>query len=275
MALARIAHARAQYLRYNGFMSDWEPAQYLAFADERTRAARDLLAQVPLAAARRVFDLGCGPGNSTALLVERYPGAEVTGIDNSPAMLEAARAACPTASFAFGDLAAWQPERTADLLFSNASFQWVPNHLAVLQRLAASLPAGGVLAVQMPDNLLEPSHRLMRVVAEHGPWAHKLAKAPAAREALPPPETYYARLKPKFSRLDVWHTTYNHPLAGVEGIVAWLGATGLRPWLGPLEEAEREEFLAHYRSLLAEAYPALADGSVLLRFPRMFLVGAR
>lgn len=256
-------------------MTDWQPDRYLRFADQRTRPARDLLAQVPLAAPSRVYDLGCGPGNSTALLLERFPAAEVTGIDNSPAMLEAARAACPEATFRFADLADWAPEGSVDLLFSNATFQWVPDHLAVLERLAASLAEGGVLAVQMPDNLAEPSHRLMQQAAEQGPWAAKLGAASAARDLLPPPESYHARLAPLFARLDIWHTIYNHPLDGVDGIIDWLGSTGLRPFLAPLEEAERQGFLARYRALLAAAYPLQPDGKVLLRFPRLFLVGVR
>lgn len=256
-------------------MSDWNPAQYLKFADERTRPARDLLAQVPLGDARRVYDLGCGPGNSTALLVERFPRAHVTGIDNSPAMLEAARKALPGASFAAGDLSVWMPDQTPDLLFSNATFQWVPDHLSVLERLGQALPEGGVLAVQMPDNLLEPSHLLMQRAAEQGPWAEKLAPARKARDPLPPVAEYYRRLKPLFGRLDIWHTIYNHPLDGVGGIVSWLMSTGLRPFLDPLAADEREAYLAHYRSHLAEAYPTEADGKVLLRFPRLFIVGAR
>lgn len=256
-------------------MSDWHPAQYLAFADERTRPARDLLAHVPLVAARRIYDLGCGPGNSTALLVKRFPQARVTGIDNSPAMLQAARADCPGADFAFGDLSIWLPPEQPDLLFSNATFQWVPDHLGVLQRLAGTLPAGGVMAVQMPDNLEEPSHRLMQTAAGLGPWSAKLREAAGARDLLPPADTYYARLKPQFARLDIWHTIYNHPLDGVEGIVSWLGSTGLRPFLAPLDEEERNDYLGVYRALLARAYPAQADGKVLLRFPRLFIVGTR
>jgi len=260
---------------YASAMSDWQPKDYLTFADERGRPARDLLAQVPLSEARRVFDLGCGPGNSTALLVARYPAAAVTGIDNSPAMLEAARRSCPGASFEEADLAGWMPREAPDLLFSNAAFQWVPDHLAVLERLCHGLPEGGVLAVQMPDNLAEPSHRLMRAAAEQGPWAAKLTASAEARESLPSPADYFTRLKPLLRRLDVWHTIYNHPLDGVEGIISWLATTGLRPWLAPLDAAERAGFLECYRELLAAAYPAQPDGTVLLRFPRLFLVGVR
>lgn len=256
-------------------MSGWNPSAYLTFADERTRAARDLLAQVPLSRARRVYDLGCGPGNSTALLAERFAGAAITGIDNSQAMLEAARKACPAAGFALGDLARWAPEDAPDLLFSNAALQWVPDHLGVMERLAGHLPEGGVLAVQMPDNLTEPSHALMQKAAEQGPWAEALKPAGGARQVLPSPSGYYARLKPHFTRLDIWHTIYNHPLDGVDGIISWLRSTGLRPYLDPLEEADRKDYLARYRALLAEAYPVQADGKVLLRFPRLFIVGVR
>jgi trans-aconitate 2-methyltransferase len=252
-------------------LSDWRPADYLTFADERTRPARDLLAQVPLESVERAFDLGCGPGNSTALLVKRFPGAAITGIDNSPAMLEAARKACPGASFAAGDLSDWLPEAEPQLLFSNAAFQWVPDHIAVLERLAECLPESGVLAVQMPDNLMEPSHGLMHEAAQE----KQIAGAALAREALPEPSDYYARLKPYFRRLDIWHTIYNHPLHGVDGIVSWLMTTGLRPWLEPLPEDERAAYLARYRELLRRAYPEQADGTVLLRFPRLFLVGVR
>lgn len=256
-------------------MTDWNPSQYLKFADERTRAARDLLAQVPLEAPKIVYDLGCGPGNSTDLLVTRYPMAEVTGIDNSAAMLEKARGACPSAQFVHGDLSDWSPEVTPDLLFSNATFQWVPDHVSVLARLALHLQPRGVFAVQMPDNLEEPSHRLMQDVAEQGPWASKLAKASEARDRLPAAHVYHERLKPLFSRLDIWHTIYNHPLQGAAGIVEWLKSTGLRPYLNPLTEDERRDYLADYEARLSKVYPEGPDGTVLLRFPRLFLVGLR
>jgi trans-aconitate 2-methyltransferase len=251
---------------------DWRPAHYLQFADERTRPARDLLAQVPLAAARTVFDLGCGPGNSTALLAERFPGARIVGVDNSPAMLEAARKALPQAEFAAADLNQWLAPADADLLFSNATFQWLPDHLAILARLLRGLRPGAVLAVQMPDNLAEPSHVLMRETAENGPWADKLREASAARAVLPAPQAYYEALKPHCARLDLWHTIYNHPLEGAPAIVEWLKATGLRPFLAPLDDAGQREFLDAYRRKIAEAYPPAFDGRSLLRFPRLFMV---
>lgn len=252
--------------------TDWDPQQYMRFAGERTRPARDLLAQVALASPANIFDLGCGPGNSTALLAARYPEARITGIDSSAAMLEQAQTACPAARFLLGDLNSWMPEEAPDLLFSNAALQWLPQHLAIMGRLIGTLAKGGSLAVQMPDNLGEPSHVLMQEVARQGRWAAKLAQASAARAVLPSPQVYYDLLKPCAARVDIWHTIYNHPLEGVGGIVAWLSTTGLRPYLDPLDDNEHASFLAAYQSRLAEFYPASADGTVLLRFPRLFIV---
>ncbi|HTN96546.1 MAG TPA: trans-aconitate 2-methyltransferase [Nordella sp.] len=251
-------------------MADWSPTQYLKFADERTRAARDLLAQVPLERARSVYDLGCGPGNSTALLIERFPDARITGVDSSPGMLAEARQAYPQVRFVEGDLSNWRPEEGADLLFANALFQWVPDHLKVLQRLLMVLPKDGVLAVQMPDNLDEPSHVAMRETAVSGPWAGKLEEV--GREHLPAPTIYYDELKPHAARVDIWHTIYNHPIDGARGIVEWVKGTGLRPYIDPLDADERQAYLAAYEARIAKAYPLARDGKVLLRFPRLFIL---
>ncbi len=254
-------------------MADWSPSTYLKFEDERTRPARDLLAQVPLAAPTTVIDMGCGPGNSTELLAERWPEAHVTGLDSSPAMLAEARNRLPAASFAEADATTWTPDPRTDLVFANAIYQWVPEHLTQLPRVSAALPPGGVLAVQMPDNMAAPSHVLMRETAADGPWAAQLANA--ARQPLPPVGTYYDALKPVASRLDIWHTAYNHVLEGPEAIVEWVKSTGLRPFIDPLTPDHREAFLARYVARIAEAYPRTTDGKVLLRFPRLFIVAVR
>ncbi len=256
-------------------MADWNPAQYLKFADERTRPARDLLAQVPLKEAKLVYDLGCGPGNSTALLVEAFSQARIVGIDNSPEMLAKARKTLPQVEFALADLAQWQVPAEANVLFSNATFQWVPWHLKVLQRLLTVLKTGGVLAVQMPDNLGEPSHVAMIGAGQDAPYADKLQAASGARDVLPAPAAYYAALKPLCTRLDIWHTIYNHPLMGVAGIIEWLKGTGLRPFLDPLSAEEQADYLARYEAALTKAYPVQADGMVLLRFPRLFIVAVK
>ena len=254
---------------------DWNARQYLKFEDERTRPPRDLLAQVPLEAPRRVFDLGCGPGNSTELLVERYPQAEVVGLDSSPDMLRQARTRLPGCTFVAADLVHWRPQEHADLLFANAVFQWVPDHPAVLRRLLEALPTGGVLAVQMPDNTAEPALALMREIATRGAWAARLAPAVAARDDLPAPTAYYDLLRPLCAQLDIWHTVYNHVMAGPDAIVEWFRGSGLRPFLAPLDDDMQRDFVAEYRARIAQAYPARCDGKALLRFPRLFIIALR
>lgn len=253
--------------------SDWSAAQYLKFEDERTRPARDLLAQVPVADPRRVVDLGCGPGNSTELLSARWPQAEVVGVDTSPDMLEKARQRLPGLRFELTDATAWHPAEPVDVIFANAVFQWLPDHVSLMERLMGHLAPGGALAVQMPDNLAESSHRLMAETARGMPFAAKIGEA--ARVPLPSPARYYEALVPLSARVDIWHTIYNHPLDGAAAVVEWLKGTALRPFLDPLDEKEREAFLHAYRLRITESYPAMSDGKVLLRFPRLFVVAIR
>jgi trans-aconitate 2-methyltransferase len=260
-------------------LSDWDARQYLQFEAERTRPAADLLAQVAVAA-RHIVDLGCGPGNSTALLASRFPEAEVTGLDNSDDMLAKARLRLPQASFAKvsfekGDVATWRPTKPPNLVFANAVMQWIPGHLDVMARLVDQLAPGGCLAVQMPDNLGEPTHVLMRETAAEAPFADKLASAAASRESIGAFEDYYAALAPRSARVDLWRTVYAHVLAGPEAIVEWVKGTGLRPFLDPLDPAEKAEFLQRYGAAIAKAYPPLPDGRALLRFPRLFVVAIK
>lgn len=254
-------------------MADWSPSTYLKFEDERTRPARDLLAQVPFDKPRRVVDMGCGPGNSTELLVERFPGSEIIGLDNSPNMLAEARLRLPQVKFETADAATWVPDAQTDVVFANAIYQWVPDHIEAMQNILNAMPSGGVLAVQMPDNMAEPSHRLMREVAADGPWAEALRSA--ARAPLPPVRTYYDALKPRAARLEIWHAAYNHVLDDAAAIVEWVRATGLRPFIDPLISDERAEFLARYQAAIEDAYRPAVDGKVLLRFPRLFIVAVR
>ncbi len=253
---------------------DWSAKQYTAFEDERTRPVRDLLAAVPGRATTAV-DLGCGPGNSTEMLLQRFPSAIVTGLDSSPDMIQAAQARLPQLRFRVADIATWDETGPFDAILANAVLQWLPDHAGLLPRLTTKLAPGGSLAVQMPDNLNEPAHRLMREVAADGLWAAKLADAAGAREAMGTPGWYYGVLRPHCARVDVWRTTYHHPLAGADAVVEWFKGSGLRPFLAPLTPSEAVSFLAEYRDRIADAYPAMPDGSVLLPFPRLFLVSTR
>ncbi|HEY2679326.1 MAG TPA: trans-aconitate 2-methyltransferase [Steroidobacteraceae bacterium] len=254
----------------------WSAKQYVTFEDERTRPVRDLLGALPDIDAREVIDLGCGPGNSTEVLALRFPQARVSGIDSSADMIAAARLRLPRVSFALQEVQTWIAAGPFDVVLANAVLQWVPDHEIVLPSLVARLTPGGALAVQMPDNLDGPAHRLMREVAGAGPWAAKLVQARAARTALADAEWYYQLLRPRCSRVDLWRTTYYHSLTGgAAAIVEWFKGSGLRPYLEPLSETERGAYLARYTAAISSAYPSLTDGSVLLPFPRMFMVAIR
>jgi trans-aconitate 2-methyltransferase len=257
-------------------MSDWNAAQYLRFAKERTRPAADLLAQVPLETADRIIDLGCGPGNSTALLARRFPRADIVGVDSAPDMLAQARRDLPDLRFVAADIRDFHAETAPDLIFANAVLQWLPEHATLLPRLVRQLRPGGCLALQMPDNLDEPSHRLMREVAANGPWAASIGDPAAARTPILAVDCYHDLLRRAgCTTVDLWRTTYFHPLADAGAIVAWLQGTGLRPFLSPLSAEHRAGFLVTYEQALEDAYPKRDDGRVLLAFPRLFLVAQR
>lgn len=251
----------------------WSPSQYLKFADERTRPSRDLLAQISLRAPWRVVDVGCGPGNSTALLAERWPSADVMGIDNSDSMLSQARKSLVRLRFIKADAAHWVPDPDVDLVFANAVYQWVPDHSRQLVRVLQPLRKGAVLAVQMPDNMMEPTHVLMREVAGRKRYAEALKGV--ARGPLPPAADYYSLLSAETRRLDLWHTVYNHVMSDAAAIVEWVKGTGLSPFLERLAGADRAAFLEDYASEIEKAYPKAPDGRVLLRFPRLFIVAER
>ncbi|HEY4042782.1 MAG TPA: trans-aconitate 2-methyltransferase [Rhodopila sp.] len=254
----------------------WSARQYTSFEAERTRPVRDLLNAVPTLTVRRAIDLGCGPGNSTEVLAARFPAAEIAGLDTSADMIAAARKRLPERRFHLGSIVEWDDPGAFDVILANAVLQWLPDHATLMPRLAAKLTQGGSLAVQMPDNLQEPAHRLMRQIAAAGPWAAKLAGAAAVRTSRFTAPWYYTLLRPHAGRVEVWTTIYHHVLAGgTDAVAEWFKGSGLLPFLEPLEPAETTGFLAEYRAGLADAYPPLADGSVLLPFPRLFIVATR
>ncbi|HEX5317759.1 MAG TPA: trans-aconitate 2-methyltransferase [Stellaceae bacterium] len=247
---------------------EWDAGQYLRFAGERTRPAVDLVARIDLDAPARVVDLGCGPGNSTAILRARWPEAEIAGVDTSADMLAQARRDHAGIAFEQGDIAGWQPATPYDLVFSNAAVQWVGDHERLIPRLLAG---SRCLAVQMPRNHDFATHALMRQVAAEGPWRDRLA---GARDPSPvkPPEFYYDLLAPRCSRIAIWETNYIQLMDSVAAIIDWLRGTGLGPFLARLTADEHPRFLDRYAELLAEAYPRRSDGKVMLPYPRLFFI---
>jgi trans-aconitate 2-methyltransferase len=248
----------------------WDPAQYLKFADHRLRPAIDLLNRIDLAEPAAVYDLGCGAGNVTRHIQERWPNAHVTGVDESAAMLAKA-AEIPGINWERADLASWHPPQPADLIYSNAALHWLSHHERVFPELLGALAPGGVLAVQMPRNFLAPSHALVDDAARAGPWRRTLE--PMLR---PPPTAepgiYYDLLAPRAAAVDIWETEYLHVLEGADPVVEWLKGSWLQQFLEALEEPERGAFLAVYARLVAEAYPRRPDGRTLLPFRRLFIV---
>jgi trans-aconitate 2-methyltransferase len=248
----------------------WNPSTYLAFADERTRPAADLLARVPNEDPGRVADLGCGPGNSTALLAKRWPRAKVEGVDSSPQMIEAAKKSGVAADFTLADLASWKPDAPYEVIFSNATYQWLPDHRALLPRLMGFVAKGGTFAFQVPNNQYSPSHTLMRDVAAQGPWAEKLAHVRGI--FVEKVQAYYDILAPHAASLDIWTTEYLHVLDGEDAVFKWVSGTGLRPFLDALNEDERAVFAREYKARLNVAYPRRGDGKTLFPFSRLFAV---
>ncbi|PZG89538.1 trans-aconitate methyltransferase, partial [Streptomyces sp. NTH33] len=262
-------------------------AQYLRHAGHRARPFTDLLARVPELPSGprppRIADLGCGPGNVTALLAGRWPTAHITGYDNSPEMLDKAvvEHEGPTPGggrldFAHADVRTWTPGEPYDLIVSNATLQWVPGHADRFADWVAGLRPGGTLAFQVPGNFFAPSHRLMRDLAHSARWRDRLADVLRHEDAVFGPEAYLEKLTALGCTADVWETTYVHLLAGEDPVLDWVKGTGLRPVLTALgdDPAAREEFLAEYRTALREAYPPGPHGTPF-PFRRVFAVATR
>lgn len=252
----------------------WDPSQYLKFADHRLRPAIDLLARIDADSPRRVVDLGCGAGNVTALLAARWPGAAVTGVDPSEAMLARARADHPTLAFTAADAGGWSADPPVDVLYSNAALHWLGDHDALFPRLFAQVAPGGWLAVQMPRNFGAPSHTSVADAAQDGAWADRIAPM-LAPPPVDEPAAYVRRLAPMAAALDVWETEYLQILEGENPVAEWTKGTWLRPFLDALEEPERSGFEAAYRARVAAAYPKGPDGRTAFPFRRLFLVARR
>jgi trans-aconitate 2-methyltransferase len=250
----------------------WDPGQYLRYAGERARPFFDLLARVGAEDPGYVADLGCGPGNLTVALADRWPAAEIVGVDSSPEMIAAAGAQARTRdglSFTLGDIRNWRPARPLDVLLSNAVLQWVPGHLDVVGQWPGLLAPGGWLAFQLPGNFDQPTHAILLDLVRSERWAPLLGGVVLTRQARSPVE-YLDLLAGEGCSVDAWETTYLHVLPGPGPVVEWYRGTGLRPVLAALDPGQAEAFLAEYGARVAKAYPAAPYGTVL-PFRRVFV----
>lgn len=259
-------------------MPTWDAGQYLRFAEERTRPCRDLVAQIAIPSPRRVIDLGCGPGNSTQVLAERWPEAVLTGLDNSPDMIEAARQASPFRRWRVGDIATWTSleDGPYDVIFSNAALQWVPDHPRLYPQLLEHVAPGGALAVQVPNNSNAPAHVIARALATSDAWRNVFPAEGVREWHVHDGGFYYDLLAPHAAKIDLWETDYIHILPDAEAIVEWYKGTGLRPFLDALAlPDDRQRFVEAYQKAIRDVHRPRADGRVLFPFRRMFLIAYR
>ena len=256
-------------------MSDWKPELYLKFEKQRTQPAIDLVSRIDMPAPKRIIDIGCGPGNSTLALKHRWPNADITGLDSSPAMIAQASKevsgvnwVCADASSELSDLGRF------DLVFSNAAIQWIPYHETLLPNLFSLLNSQGILAVQVPNTEKMPVHIALQSLIQSGRWQAKLQGIDTHSMFS---ATYYYDILSKLSDdVDLWETDYYHVMENHRSIVQWYSSTGLRPYLNRLESiGDQTDFLDDFEKALQEAYPIQDDGSVLFPFTRIFFLAKK
>ena len=262
----------------------WDPSLYLKYATERLRPALDLMARISLAAPRTIVDLGCGAGNVTRILAERWPMALITGVDNSAAMLAKARETLqdnPRVGWVEADLAAWPapaPAAGVDLVYSNAALHWLDAHEILFPRLLSAVAEGGVLAVQMPSNFHAPSHAILEEIAAGPRWGSRL-RALLRPVPVASATRYFDWLAPQAQTIDAWTTEYLHVLApaadGEHPVVTWTKGTALTPFTAVLDAEAQRAFIDEYAARIATAYPPQPDGRVLFPFRRVFIVAVR
>lgn len=256
----------------------WDPNQYLRYEDERGRPFADLVARIGHPSPKRVVDLGCGPGTTTAQLLDRWPEAQILGVDNSEEMISHARAVQVPGrlDFELGDLREWEPAGPVDVLLCCATLQWVPDHAELFPRFIGSLSPTGVFAFQVPANFDQPSHVLLHELATSARWSEVLGHLVRPQPVLSP-SRYLQALMSAGAAADVWSTTYLHVLHGTDAVLEWVQGTALRPYLSALDEqgdGVTEEFLAAYSASLRAAYPQDAHGRTIFPFRRIFAVAA-
>jgi trans-aconitate 2-methyltransferase len=253
-------------------MTSWNPNSYLKFGDERTRPAVDLVSRVALDSPQTVIDLGCGPGNSTQVVRQRWPHAQVIGLDSSSEMIASAAESYPDQRWVLGGLQEWHADVRQDLVFSNAALQWVPEHIALTQRLFSQVAEGGALAFQIPSAEYSPVRSFIEDIAGDPAWASRMDAALSAL-TMEAPGVYYDALATHADSIDIWETEYHHVMESPTAIVEWISSTGLRPFLGALDsDAEKQRFVAMLTERVEAGFDRRADGRVLFPFRRTFVI---
>jgi len=252
--------------------AEWDSKQYLKFERERTQPPRDLASRITLNDPKKILDVGCGPGNSTNVLRERFPNADILGIDSSPDMIAKAEKQYPEMNFQFFNVE--QPLAglggTFDVIFSNACIQWVPDHPRLLCDMLSVLNPGGVIAVQVPIQTDAPVHRILRALAVEPEWRNDFPE-PRIFFSLSPEEYFdlFTELNADFS---IWETIYYQTVHSHEEILEWYRGSGMRPYLAVLSDERKKQFEAAVLERIKANYPVQRDGDIIFRFPRLFFL---
>lgn len=252
-----------------------ERVQYMKFIESRTRCGKDLLVQLPLRLSGKIVDLGCGPGNSTELLIQRYPDSKISGMDSSSDMIRLAIERCPSIEFEVSDLRTYlPPDKDICLYFASMTFQWVPGNerIPIIKRLLEAQPPGARFAMCMPAPHGRLFHQAMVDIALDGPWRDILAAHKTTYDPAPAPSDLYNALKPLCSDIDIWHIDQQNHFQDHAEAAECFSSTGLRPFLEPLNEEWRIEFTNRYVNRLKLDYPAQEDGSALIGFPTLYAI---
>ncbi len=259
-----------------GTIGTWDPQQYLRYAAYRARPAEDLMSRLALDVPGAIYDLGCGPGNLTRLLQQKWPDRRIIAVDSSPDMLAEARKTYGESGIEWraGDIAQWKADAPAAMVFTNAALHWLGDHDTLIPHLMRQVAPGGVLAVQMPDTARSGYTRCIVDVKASPRWKERLAGV-ALHMDPHPAAFYYDLLSPLAEPVDIWQTEYRHVLSGEHPVTAWIRSTGLVPILSALNESEQAAFIADYNAAAAAAYPRQADGHVLFDMHRIFLLAKR
>ncbi|KAA3601526.1 MAG: methyltransferase domain-containing protein [Calditrichaeota bacterium] len=250
----------------------WDANQYLKFENKRLRPALELLDRIPLKSPKKILDLGCGTGNVTKIISERWQSSKVIGLDSSQQMLEKAQKFSSEITWQLQDINSWNPDETFDLIYSNATLHWVKNHTEIFSRLLSKINKNGFLAIQMPLNQKAPSHALMSKVLTELNFCSEEFRENLWAKAVEEPSFYYDLLAPKVKMIDIWTTTYYQIMEGENPIYEWVKSTGLRPVLKNLTEMEKEIFIPEYQKRLRIAYPKQKDRKTIFPFTRLFIV---
>lgn len=255
-------------------MADWDSKLYMKFGGERTQSSVDLANRISIDSVRNAVDIGCGPGNSTAVLAERFKGAHVLGVDNSPAMLESARKAYPELEFKLCDAGSELHALGGgfDIVFSNACIQWVPDHHKLMRDMMALLRPGGALAVQVPLQYEQVIFKIILDTALREAWRGRLGNARTFYNLKQ--EEYFDLLSDISQDFTMWETVYYHRLKSHNDIMEWYRGTGLRPYLELLAEDEQSEFESEILKEVIRQYPVRKNGEVIFHFPRLFFIAA-